>query len=89
MIHAMTGMNVHFLLSPPGDGPCRSCRGEPGPAGGSICPSAECHTPACAAYVTVAGPDPRSDRHPRGHAAPAAAGHTTAGTHTLAHTGDH
>lgn len=79
------------LLSLPGDDACGSCGGDPGTAGGGVCQPAERHPPAGAAAVAVAELDPRPDRHSGGHAAAAAAGHTTAGTHTYIqkHTRDH
>ena len=74
---------------PAGDGAGGGCGGEPGAAGGGVRPPTERHAPAGAADVAVAGPDPRPDRHPGGHAAAAAAGHAAAGTHTHTHTHTH
>lgn len=72
----------HRLLPPTGDGAGRCCGAEPHTAGGGLCPPAGFHTAAGAAAVAVAGPRPRADGHPGGHAAATPAGHATAGTHT-------
>lgn len=82
---------ISSLLRTPDDGAGRCGSGEPGSAGGGVCPCAERHTPAGAAAVAVAGPDPRSDGHLGSHPAAGAAGHAPAGTgaHSHMHTQDH
>lgn len=86
LLHMSWGRIFTDVTPPLGDCARRGCRGEPSTAGRGVRSSAERHTPAGAAAVAVAGPDPWPDRHPGGHAAAAASGHTAAGMNTRANT---